>query len=136
MVVNCFNEVKLNFGKAAIDRSHRIGEEYKDDVTNKMVRPIIVKFRSWGERTAFYKARPRLFSNGIKKPGTLPFRVSLDLTKRRYDLLKHAREVIKSNPNFLYAFADVNCSLVIKDKNNKHHYFNTKDDLAKILIKF
>ena len=133
VVSECFEKVNSGLDKRAIDRTHRIGVAYTDNESNKQVRSIIVKFKSWGERSAFYRARPTLFSGGKKKPGVLPFRVSLDLTKRRYDLLKHAKELIDNNSKFLYAFADINCSLVVKDANNKHHYFNNKVELHKIV---
>ena len=125
----------MEFGCEAIDRAHRIGGGYVDEKTNKLIKPIIVKFGSWRERTAFYKARPRMFSGGVKKQEVLPFRISLDLTKRRRDLLKYAKELIETNPNVLYAFADVNCKLFIKDKNNKLHDFNTKGELQLVLDK-
>ena len=134
VVADCFKELDMSFGKEVIDRTHRVGEVYQDDVSKKNVRSIIVKFKSWNERTAFYRARPKLFSKGVKKQGVvLPFRVSLDLTKRRHDLLKYAKDLIENSPKFLYVFADINCSLVIKDNDNKYHYFNSKRDLTKII---
>ena len=136
IVESCFQNVNMEFGKECIDRAHRIGQEYEDVQTKKSVKSIIVKFKSWHERSAFYKARPKIFIGGIKKEGVLPFRVSLDLTKRRCDLLKHATDLIENNHNFLYAFADINCALVIKDSKNKYHYFNSKNDLQIILDKF
>ena len=77
-----------------------------------------------------------MFSGGVRKEGVfLPFRVSLDLTKHRLDLLKHTKELVKTNPKILYAFADVNCSLALKDANNLFHYFSNKGELKLILDK-
>ena len=134
IVVDCFKKVNLNIGKESIDRAHRIGNSY-DDIqgSNKKVKSIIVKFKSWRERSALYQARPKLYRNGVKKSEKMPFTVSLDLTKKRYSLLKDAREVVKENPKVHYVCADINCSLVLKDRNNKFHYFNNEGGLNKIL---
>ena len=133
VVEDCFKHCDVGFGKEAIDRAHVIGQPYLDEISNKRVQSIIVKFNTWNDRTAFYKARPKSFADGKKLPGTPPFRVSLDLTKHRFDLLRRARELIKDNPNFLYAFSNVNCSLLIKDKSNKNHNFNSEVQLNNIL---
>ena len=135
IVLDCFRKVNLNLDKSSIDRAHRIGVSYLDSESKRMTRSIIVKFRSWSERMAFYKARPTGFSGGKKKPGVLPFRVSLDLTKRRYDLLKHARTLIDNNDKFLFAFADSNCFLGVKDVGNKFHFFTNKAELENIISK-
>ena len=44
-----------NINQTEIDRAHYIGKPYMDKTKNE-VRSIIVKFRSWKLRTAFYKA--------------------------------------------------------------------------------
>ena len=44
-----------NINQTEIDRAHYIGKLYMDKTKNE-VRSIIVKFRSWKSRTAFYKA--------------------------------------------------------------------------------
>ena len=95
------------------------------------VRLIIVNFKSWGLRTAFYKARPRNFMNGRKKPGAKSFSVSLDPTKRRYTLLTKGH--VKDNPSVPYAFYDINCSLAIKFNGNTYKYFNSENELRKLL---
>ena len=133
LVVECFNKVNINVNKDDIERAHRIGVSYVDDISKLKVKPIIVKFHSWKKRTQFYQARPRAFVNGVKKSEPLPFRVALDLTKIRLDLLKCARSLILNNPNFLYVYSNINCKLVIKDVNNKLHHFNTKGQLDKII---
>ena len=135
VVQDCMNKVGVDLNSNAIDRTHRVGNTYVDRETNKNVRSIIAKLNSWRDRTKFYRARPTLFSGGKKKPGVLPFRVSLDLTKRRYDLLKHARGLIGDNPHFLYAFADINCSLAIRDSSNRNHFFNSYGELDNIINK-
>ena len=44
-----------NINQTEIDRAHYFGKPYMDKTKNE-VRSIIVKFRSWKLRTAFYKA--------------------------------------------------------------------------------
>ena len=52
--------------------------------------------------------------------------VSLDLTKRRYNLLTKARRLVSNNSLVAYAFSEINCSLVLKFNNNTFHYFNSE----------
>ena len=63
---------------------HYIGKAVFDTYSKQKVRAIIVNSKSWESRTAFYKALPRNFMNGRKKPGAESFSVSLDLTKHYY----------------------------------------------------
>ena len=72
---------------------------------------------AWNSSALFYKARPKNFNKSMKKPGQKRFAVSVDLTNRKYKLLKHAQETIKSNDNVSFAFADINCSLGLKFAN-------------------
>ena len=59
----------------------------------------------------------------------------LNLTKRHYSVLAKAKSIIKDNPAVMFAFADNNCSLALKLNNDKFHYFNSEDELNKILQK-
>ena len=72
----------------------------------KKVRSIIIKFSSWESRKAFYKARPSNHLDRQNKPA-VSFNVSLDLTKRRYNLLAKARGLVTNNPLVAYAFNDL-----------------------------
>ena len=112
-VKTCYKETNLTLKPDDIDRAHFVGKDFVNK-QNKKVRSIIIRFRSWNSRLAFYRARPKFVSK--KKPDINPskFSVSIDLTKRRYNLLKVAKEKIKNNPHVDYAFSDVNCSLAIK----------------------
>ena len=132
-IEKCYDQVGLDFNANDIDRAHRLGNPYLDNISKKMVQSIIIKYKSWEHRTVFYKMRPRQFSNGRKKNDVLPFRCSLDLTKRRYNLLKDVRGITKHYPQINYAFADVNCQLGIRLNNNECIYFNDKEKLDKIL---
>ena len=63
----------------------------------------------------------------------MPFTVSLDLTKRRYEMLKFAREATKDNPKVSYVFADINCSLVVKSANGNYFYFTNESEFNDVV---
>ena len=56
----------------------------------------------------------------FQRPGYKPFSASVDLTKRHYLLLRKARELVKSNDDIDFAFADINCSLRFRYKNGSY----------------
>ena len=72
--------------------------------------------------------------NGRKKPGAKSFSVSLDLAKRRYALLTKAKDLVKDNPSVPCAFCNINCSLAIKFNDNRYKYFNSENELRKLLV--
>ena len=82
-----------------------------------------VNFKSGKSCKEFYDNRPRNFVNVKKKQGLNFFNVSVDLTRRRYLLLKTAKELRKDNPNISFVYAYINCSLGIKSKNGPFKYF-------------
>ena len=125
----------IPFDENGIDRAHGIRQPFLDKERKKKVRSIIVNFKSWKVRATFFKARPKNYVNGRKKPGLTSFSVSLDLTKRCYLLLAKAKSIIKDNPAVMFAFANNNCSLAMKLNDDKFHYINSKDELNKILQK-
>ena len=129
-VEKCCSSMGIPYDSSNIDRAHRIGKVYTDkNNKNKKMKSIIVKFKSWNYRTKFYKSRPRIYENGKKKPGSKPFTVSLDLTKRRYDLLQYATGAIEHYPEVKFAFADANCSIGIELIDMSFRYFNTQSQL-------
>ena len=132
-VENCYSEIGLPFNTQDIDRVHRIGKSYTDKASGKEVKSIIVKFRSWKSRLAFYKSRPKNYENGTRKPGQKKFSVSVDLTKRRYTLLKTAKGLITDNRNVSFAFVDINCSLCLKFSNGSIKHFNSESELNNLL---
>ena len=107
----------LDIPDANIDRAHRIGPKTVEEGEEK--RQIIVRFTTFRHRTKFYKAR-KTFS-GI--------RVSLDLTKRRYALLKAARRAVEGNVRVKFVYADVNCRLKCRLSDDTEIAFETLDDL-------
>ena len=63
-------------------------------ISKKKVKSIIVKFKSWKARQQLYNARPRVKKDDKKKPRQ-NFSISVDLTRRRYQLLSEARGIVK-----------------------------------------
>ena len=94
-VKECYESVQVPFAQEDIDCAHGIGMEYTEKNSGKEVKSIIAKFKSWRVRKQFYNARPKNFKDGKKKPGYKSSSVSVGLTKRRYLLLREARELIK-----------------------------------------
>ena len=93
------------------------------------MKSIIIKYKAWNDRRTFYLNRP-------KKTAGIKFSVSVDLTKRRHNLLKKAREAINDDDytgDALYAFSDINCSLGIKLSNGDFKFFNSEKQLDDIL---
>ena len=130
-----YNVMDIPFNENEINRPHGIGKPFLNKEQKKKVRSIIFKFKSWKARATFYKARPKIYVNGRKKPSLTSFSVSLDLTKRRYSLLSKAESIIKDNPAVIFAFVDINCSLALKVNDDKFHYFNSEDEPNNILQK-
>ena len=103
-----YSDMGIEFNQNEIDRAHYIGKPYIDEKKNK-VQSIMVKFRSWKSSSSF--------------------NVSLDLMKRRYNLLIKVKGLITNNPLVAYAFSDVNYSLVLKFNDNTYRYFNGESEL-------
>ena len=130
-VKKCYDEVDVVFDVAQIDRAHRIGAPFTNK-EGKKVQSIIVKYKSWSDRAKLYNNRPR-GKKGLKKPSLATFTVTVDLTKRRYNLLKYAKEISKDNSKVHFSFVDINCSLGVKLMNNSFRCFDTKEQLDKII---
>ena len=136
IVSDCCNEMGITIKPEEIDRAHPIGPAHVDPVSKKKVKSYIVKFKSWESRETFYKARPRAYINGVKKPGKKSFTVSVDLTKRRYNLLQSIKGLTKDNPLINFSIADINCSLAVKLNNDSLNYFNTREEFENILFDY
>ena len=105
-----------------IDRAHRVGKKFTKD-TGEIVHPIIVRFTSWRSRTAVYRKR--------EKEGRIKFYT--DLTKRRLLLKKKAQSLVENNVKVKFAFADVNNNIGLRLANDRMVFFNSEDELEKIL---
>ena len=128
---NCEGKVKqimkdMNCGLNPddIDRAHRIGSKRTDDDSGAVSQQIIVKFKSFRQRTLFYRNRAKA-KNGIK--------VRLDLTKRRLSILNEAKEFAKEIPSIDFVFCDINCNLAVKLKSGQFLYFDSVGDLEESL---
>ena len=138
-IETCYDSVELPFERDSIDRAHRIGKPYVDEKSGKRVKQVLIKYKSWQQRVSFYKARPTrksIETKGKQKPGEPVFTVKVDLTKRRYLLLKKAQERINNgdkSDNVLFAFSDVNCALGIKFSDGTISFFNSESKLNEML---
>ena len=118
------NKLNLNCDQLRFDRAHRLGK-IKKDVNGKILpRPMIVRLISWSDRTSIYRARN-------KDKGQVKFYI--DLTKRRFELKKLAIERVKDRHDVDFIFADVNCNLCARFKDGAFKFFNSVEELDKIL---
>ena len=119
IVKTFLQEAEVTAPDNVIDRAHRIGRSFT--VNGRKYRSIIVKFNNFRTRALFYKNRNKL----DKK-----IRVRVDLTKRRYNMLKETLNIIdEKNLSNTYAFADINCRLKIVDKVSEEEiFFNTMEE--------
>ena len=107
------------------DRAHRIGG-IKENQSGDKSQAVILRMTSWKARTDIYRSR--------EKGKDAKTKIRLDLTKRRLDLLNFANDTLKGlDMPDSFAFADINCRLGLKVGTKKIQYFNSKDELAKIL---
>ena len=122
LVVGKLNKIPdINISSNDIVRAHRVGKVTNGGETKP--RQMIVKFKSWDIRTQIYKARKKLTDR----------KIFIDLTKRRFALMKLATEKIQSNDNINYAFCDINCSLGVKLLNGDLRFFNSEVELDSII---
>ena len=101
-IKNCLN---VYIEESEFNRIHRIGP--KINKNGKAFQQIIVKSKGFVPRTKVYRARKHKADIAIH----------LDLTKRRYLLLKDAFGKAKNCASVVFACADINCSLCVQLKN-------------------
>ena len=134
IVKDVAKQIGVVFNRNDVFRAHRVGK--KSTVDGKEVQQIIVKWRSWDARNAFYRARPtyqkplQLQQGEVQKFGS----IGLDLTKTRINILKEVRGLIeqKGDKN-VFAFADINASLCVCLGNKNFKYFNDTEGFNKLL---
>ena len=95
--------MNVNIEESEFNRIHRIGPKIKKR-NGKAFQQIIAKFKGFVPRIKVYTARKHKADIAIL----------LDLTKRRYLLLKNAYGKAKYCD---FACADINCSLCLQLKN-------------------
>ena len=121
-----FKEAKVAVPDNVLDRAHRIVPSYTDRITNKKCQSIIVSFTTFRHRTLFYRARKNLKSG---------FKVKLDLTKSRFNMLKKANVHVKEILAISFCYANVNCRLRVKfhDAKQDDVFYSTFDELRNIV---
>ena len=102
------NAAECNIPDVAIDRAHRIGNDYKDRKTNTFYKSIIADLLPFGHRTMFYRNRSKLKKNA---------KVKLDLTRKRYMTFTRALESVKKVSIVNYVMVDINCRLKVDFKS-------------------
>ena len=112
-----------NLSGDCIDRAHRIGPDYTCYKSQEKCHSIMVRFVSFKHRTLFYRKRPSFKNVTVK----------IDLTKRRYEVLKKAINLVNGNNDVDYVITDVNCRLKVVFKDKRSSFFNDIDDLKKLL---
>ena len=123
-VLDLCKEMEVNIPDSEIDRAHRIGSKKRVEGVDQQA--VIVKFKSWKSRCAFYRGRKKLDENS-------PVRIRLDLTAKRLKLLSLAIELSKKNGHVDFAFADVNCRLALKMSSGQFKFFTTEEELLEII---
>ena len=83
---------------------------------------VIVRFHRWSHRILIYNSR---------KKSKLKFKA--DLTKRRNDLLKKARDLTDNITAIQYVFSNVDCRLNVKFQDDSVKGFNSETELAQLI---
>eukprot|EP00112_Aurelia_sp_Birch-Aquarium-sp1_P015575 Seg3465.6 transcript_id=Seg3465.6/GoldUCD/mRNA.D3Y31 product="hypothetical protein" protein_id=Seg3465.6/GoldUCD/D3Y31 len=73
-VMDLCKKMEVNIPDSEIDRAHRIGSKKRVEGVDQQ--EVIVKFKSWKSRCAFYRARKKLDENSL-------VRIRMDLTVQR-----------------------------------------------------
>ena len=124
-VVKMLNDMPEITDCIKLDRAHRIGKG-KTDKNGQKSQPVIVRFRSFHDRTAVYKARSTIKSR-------FKLGVSLDLTKLRLDLLNRAKDMTGDVDGIKFVYSDINCKLRAFTASGKHEHFTSVEGLQDII---
>ena len=118
-IKNCLN---VYIEESEFNRIHRIGP--KINKNGKVFQQIIVKLKGFVPRTKVYRARKHKADIAIH----------LDLTKGRYLLVRDACGRAKNCVSVDFACADINCSLCLRLKNGDWEFFNSLEELERLLF--
>ena len=111
------SENQVDIPDTGLDRAHRVGPVIDDKQC------VIVRFSTFRHRTLFFR----------KRKDFCDMKVRLDLTKRRYKLLRAAQEMVESNENIDFVFADINCRLKVRFKGGKFKPIESLKDLELLI---
>ena len=117
-------ELDLGIPDSEYDRCHRVGKKYwKNGVCYQ---DVLLKLCFWRTRDVIYTNRK-----------SFTFSVSHDLTTRRRDLLHFANDNVEIDDNKYvdFIFADKNCILKIKSKDNNFYGFNSEAEFFSIIYR-
>ena len=117
------HDKKLDIGENDYKRIHRVGPKITDN-NGQVLQQIIVKLKGFSPRSSVYRAR---------KPNS-NISVHLDLTKRRYLLLKDACNKVKDDDRIDFVCAGINFSLCLDLKNGKWKFLNSSEELGQLLL--
>ena len=115
------NEAGVDVPDSNIDRAHCIGPKKK-----KKKQEIIVKFATFRHHTLLFRARRKL-KNG--------FKLHVDLSNKRFKLLLVAQKYVENAGEVKFVYADVNCNLKVKFRNDEENFFTSIQELEDILGK-
>ena len=87
---------------------------------------IIVKFATFRHHTLLFRARRKL-KNG--------FKLHVDLSNKRFKLLLVAQKYVENAGEVKFVYADVNCNLKVKFRNDEENFFTSIQELEDILGK-
>ena len=113
--------LNVDIEKSQYNKTHRIGTEIKKN--GKTFQQIIVKFKGFAPLTKVCSARKH-------KADTV---IHLDLTKRHYLLFKNTYGKAKDCVIVDLVCADINCLLCVRLKNGDWKFFNSLEELEKLL---
>ena len=115
--------MKIDIGENDYNIIHRVGPKITNN-NGQVLQQIVVKFKGFGPRSLVYRDRKR--KSNISG--------HLDLTNRRYLLLKDAYNKVKDDDRIDFVCADINCSLCLSLKNGKWKFFNSSKELGQLLL--
>lgn len=125
--VSTLNSFGAKIRDTDIFRLHRSGKPHKSKKDGVRVAQTIVRFNNWSARKRAYQANHQAKEKKARQ------HIRLDLTARRMELLEEAREALYDHA-FAHAYADAECNLLVKNRNNDERYFfNTYDELVTAL---
>ena len=110
-----------------LDRSHHVGKPFTIEDQNGIKtqkQEVIVKFATRYHRTLLYWKRKNLSSA----------KIYIDLTQAKFKLLKHCQELAKDSNTIDFVFADVNCTLCAKLKNETFQHFSSEEICKKKIL--
>ena len=109
MVKNYIKDpLKIDTGENDYNRIRRECPKITNN-NGQVFQKVIVKFKGFSPRSSVYRAKKR--KNNIS--------IHLDLTKRRYLLLKDAYNKIKDDDRIEFVYSYINCSMCLRLKNGK-----------------